>query len=216
MRRFTFILIIAFVGQLTAIEQTYVLDFSEDFEMSAFEEGGVPLRQLPSISEESYSKELPADAQYIIKLPSSNQVIFKSHMGSVRRTNESAKIASRLVLYGNEPPYHLTVTEALEVFEQFHDVFNIPKEPLYKWFDPVKKGQPGRSYYQAIAKGNYPEIALEAANSFFGDKPVFLVLYVDFDKKTLRKRGVSTETNKVTNLTFDIPAIIESVRSKNN
>ncbi len=214
MCRFTFILILAFVVQLAAVEQTYVLDFSDNFGMSAFEEGGVPLRQLPSISQESYSKELPGDARYIIKLPSSNQVVFESHMGSIRRANESAQLASRLVLYGNEPPYHLTASEALEVFEQFHDTFNIPKEPLYKWFDPVTRGQSGRSYYQAIAKGNYPEIALEAANSFFSEKPVFLVLYVDFDEKTLRKRGVSAETNQVHDLTFDIPAIIESVRSK--
>lgn len=214
MHRFSLILILFFVGQLMATQPTYVLDFSEHFEMSAFEKGRVPLRKLPSISDESYYRELPLDARYIIELPSSNKVIFESHMGRIRRANKSAELASRLVLYANKPRYHLTVVEALEVFEQFHDTFDIPKEPLYEWFDPVKRGEPGRSYYQAIAKGNYPEIALEVANSFFAEKPVFLVLYVDFDEKTLRKRGVSVETNSVTGLIFDIPSIIESVRAK--
>jgi len=202
------ILFIPFIfSQLKGVEASYTLDFSGGFGMNAFEE--TPLRRLGR-SEKTLN--LPNDSIYRIKLSNNLQVIFETYIGTIRKSNEDPDVASRLVLTASNPDYYLTIEEAITVFEKFHDTFQIPKEPLYEWFKPIKEGLGGRGFYQAIAKNHYPEIALEAANSFFDDKPVFLVLYVDFDERTLRRRGVSEETNRVANLIFNIPAIINSVK----
>jgi hypothetical protein len=199
---------------LSAVEKEYTIDFSESFSMDAFARAGVPLEIPPSVAKEPNRRTLPNDTRYVFKLPSSNTFVFEAHMGHIAFAYKDEGSAGRIVLYGNKPQYHLTTEESLSVLERFHETFEIPKEPLYEWFKPIQNGQLASSFYQAIAKKQYPEVALELANSFFEDKPVFLVFYLDFDEKTLRKRGVSAKTNKVTNLTFDVPAIIESVRAQ--
>jgi LPXTG-motif cell wall-anchored protein len=210
MKRFLLALVFFSYSLSGGIERTFEIDLSKEFGMDAFD--GIALDQLGR-SEKTLN--IPDDSRYIIKLPSGNKFTFDSYVGSIRTSNDDSQVASRLVLSASNPDYYLTVEEALAVLRRFHHVFGAPQDGLEEWFEPIRQGDPASSFYQAVAKEQYPEVSLELANSFFEEKPVFLVFYLDFDEKTLRKRGVSPETNKVTNLTFDVPAIIDSVRAQN-
>ena len=216
MKNIILLVLHAIIGlQLCAFERSYTLDMSEDFGMDSFAKSEIPLRVSPSVTDKSNHRDLPTDSKYILKFPSSNSLVFDAHIGSVAVAYQNEGEAGRLVLYGNDPKHYLTPEEALTVFEKFHDAFGIEKDDLYQWFETVQQGLGGRGYYQAGARTHYPRITLEAANSFFDDRPVFLNLIVNFDEKSFKRLGVSAETNQVNGLTFDIPAIIKSVRSEN-
>lgn len=201
--------------QLCAAANIYTLDMSNGFGMDSFAESEIPLKISASVTEKSNHRDLPNNSKYILKFPSSNTLVFDAHIGSVSVAYKNEDEAGRLVFYGNDPKHYLTVEEALIVFEQFHDTFGIEKDSLYKWFETVQQGLGARGYYQAGARTHYPSITLEAANSFFDDKPLFLNLIVSFDDLSFKRLGISAETNMVTGLTFDIPAIIESARAQN-
>ena len=214
MRIYHLLLFIPLCFSVGAVEKEYVIDFSESFSMEAFADAGVSLETPSSIAEDPNRRNLPKDARYIFKLPSSNTFVFEARMGDVTYAHNDRNHAGRLVLYGNGADYYLRAEEAYTVLKQFHEVFEIPSAKLDTWFEPVKNEQLASSFYQATTQKNYPRITIEVANSFLEEAPVFLNLFISFDQKSFNRLGISEETNKTRNLTFDVPEIVDLVSSQ--
>jgi len=216
MRTVCFVCVFLALVSFGAARSEYTIDFTESFSMDAFSRANVPLEIPLSVVQDRDPgrRWLPEKARYVFKLPSSNTLTFEANRGHIVLAHKDPANAGRLVLYGNASEYYLSAEEAYTVLGEFHESFGISSANLDTWFEPIRNGELASSFYQATTQKNYPKITVEAANSFSEEAPVFLNLFISFDQKSFKRLGLSAETNDVESINFDIPEIIDSVRSK--
>lgn len=184
--------------------EEYVFDLRENNTFSVFEEANAPLWDMGI---ENSPGVRPG--RFIFFLPGDIKIVFDSDRGHLTPEFKDSSKVSYLALRSKG----YALDEAIAVSDAFHEAFEISKEGRAEWIAPVYEGGYPISYYMR-GKKMYPRISLGLYNNYDpNNKPLFLSLRITWREKLMRKLKLSPETNTIRNLTFDIPAIVESVRA---
>lgn len=190
---------------LSAREVDYVLDFSESFNIDIVE--NLDARRKANLG----TGAMLEGGVYKIILPSNVVIIAELEDLSYYRYGDDHDKVGRLRLI---TPI-LTYQEALALAETFIALYELDNaQSMHEWLDPYGQGKRSEEFWTGGSLTEYPGVGLSLHTSFQDQKPVFARITISFDQKKAKRRGNSIENNTITNLTFDMPAILASVREQ--
>lgn len=185
--------------------ETYVLDFSKSDSADIVLNSELKTRDLGI----EFKHALPSGTYEII-LDRSNRFIIPVDRGRLRVENENKEEISNIQLI---TPI-LNIEEGVALTEAFHNAFGLPLDDFYKWSQPARENKYLNDFYTKDFKNNYPRISMSVHSSYNKDVPFFVTYQFTWNNGLHRRRGTSAESNKLQNFTFDVPGILESIRSK--
>ena len=184
---------------------SYVLDFSSSDSVEVVSSSEVKAEDLGI----EFTSALPSGTYEII-LDRNNRFIVPADRGRLRVENKNKEEVSKVELL---LPI-LTLAEGDELVDAFHRSFGLSLEKFNEWSQPIREYKYPRDFYTTGVGNNYPEISMTVRKSFNKDIPYLVGINFGWSNWLHESRGTSTESNTLQNFTFDVPKILESVKSE--
>ena len=188
----------------SSFADTFVLDFSEGDSADVVFDSELETRDLGI----EFSHALPSGT-YEVVLDRNNRFIIPVDRGRLRVENDNKEEVSKIELL---LPI-LSLEKGDELIKTFHRSFGLSLEKFNQWSQPIREYKYPSDFYTSGLGENYPEISMSVRTSFNKDIPYLVGITFGWNNWFHQSRGTSAESNKLEDFTFDVPKILESVKS---
>lgn len=197
------VLLVVILAASSAQGEIKTLDFSSgENSFEVFEKAGVELKPFKGIR---YLRTVDAGF-YRIMLPGNVEYLLEVERGEVRNHLDKEGYANIVKLVTNR----LSLEAAKKLSYTFHRQFGLDVKELDAWFDQLEAGE-AYSMYGKGYNANFPGMGISLRTTFDKEQPAFIIFNFNWDERAAKKINRSLENNKVLDVSFDMPELLEGV-----